>query len=121
MNGADFEHLRALEESLWRPATRFDRAHMERVLHADFTEFGASGRTYTRADIVATPEIPFEARLPLADFEASELTDAVVLLTYVSDVDDGDSVVTANRTSIWIRTPAGWKLRHHQGTPTHSA
>ena len=105
---------------MWRPATRFDRPHIERVLHADFTEFGASGRTYTRADIVATPEIPFETRRPLPDFEARELTDAVVLLTYVSDVDYGDFVVTANRTSIWIRTPAGWQLCHHQGTPTHS-
>ncbi len=105
---------------MWRPATRFDRPHIERVLHADFTEFGASGRIYTRADIVATPEIPFETRLPLPDFEARELTDAVVLLTYVSDVEYGDFVVTANRTSIWIRTPAGWQLCHHQGTPTHS-
>jgi hypothetical protein len=121
VNSGELAAIRELEESLWRPATRFDRAHMERVLHADFTEFGASGRTYTRADIVATPEIPFEARLPLPDFEASELTDAVLFLTYVSDVDYGDSVVTANRTSIWIRTPAGWQLRHQQGTPTRSA
>ena len=121
MESTAVDELRTLEESLWRPATRFDRAHMERVLHAEFTEFGASGRTYTRADIVATPEIPFEARLPLPNFDARELTEAAVLITYVSDVDYGDSVVTANRTSIWIRTPAGWQLRHHQGTPTPSA
>ena len=121
MNPADADHLRELEESLWVPATRFDRAHLERVLHADFTEFGASGRTSTRADILDTPEISFETRLPLPDFAVHELTDDVVLLTYVSDVDFGDVVVTANRTSIWIRTPAGWRLRHHQGTPAPSA
>lgn len=27
------QRLRELEESLWRAETRFDRAHMERVLH----------------------------------------------------------------------------------------
>jgi ribonuclease HI len=121
MDQHDADRLRELEESLWRPATRFDPATMERLLHPDFTEFGASGRTSSRTDILDTPEVPFDTRLPLPDFEVHELTDDVVLLTYLSDVDYGGFVVTANRTSIWIRTSGGWQLRHHQGTPTPTA
>ena len=117
MDAAKVDRLRELEESLWRPTTRFDRAHLERVLHPEFTEVGASGRTYTRADILGTPERSFETALPLPGFDAHVLADDVVLLTYVATVEDGAHSVTAHRSSVWLRTEAGWQLRFHQGTP----
>jgi hypothetical protein len=36
----------------------------------------------------------------------------VVLLTYVSESGDRRS----NRSSIWRKTPGGWRLYFHQGT-----
>jgi len=108
--------LRDLEESLWRAETRFDRAHMERVLAPDFVEFGRSGRTYSRADTLASPAVPIGGALPLEEFAVRELDRDTVLVTYVSRVGDAHPDL-ANRASIWSRSAGGWRLRFHQGTP----
>ncbi|MDP9393330.1 MAG: hypothetical protein M3Q27_03265 [Actinomycetota bacterium] len=41
----DAAELRALEESLWRPETRFDEAHVEDVLAVDGDEPQAAHRS----------------------------------------------------------------------------
>ncbi|WP_425071421.1 DUF4440 domain-containing protein [Sagittula sp. S175] len=56
--------LQPLEECLWRPETRFDRALVDRLFAPDLVEFGRSGRVYSRADLLAVPPQPFTARLP---------------------------------------------------------
>lgn len=100
-----------LEPGLWDPATRFDPEWMERVLHSDFAEHGASGRTYDRAACLALPAEPFRAHLsPLA---VAEVAPGTQLLTYVSTVDG----TPANRSSLWLAGADGWRLRWHSGTP----
>jgi hypothetical protein len=110
------ERLEALERSLWRGATRFDRDHMERVLAPDFLEFGRSGRTYTRAEILAFE--PSELDAVLRDLEIRALSPNVALLTYRSELRQGPDPALANRSSIWTRLNGTWQLRFHQGTPT---
>jgi len=44
--------LPALEQTLWRRETRFDRALMEATFAPGFFEFGRSGRRYTRAELI---------------------------------------------------------------------
>lgn len=116
LSSADQDELRSLEESLWRSETRFDRAHMERVLAPDFVEFGRSGRTYDRAACMGAKAFDIRASLPLPEFRVIALDADTALATYVSVV-RYDEVLRANRASIWSRTPAGWQLRFHQGTP----
>ena len=104
----------ALEQLLLRPEIRADRAHVERLLHPDFQEFGASGRAWDRESmveaLVAGPGISGTAD----EFAAVRLADDVVLLTYRMRGDAGSL-----RSSVWIRDgTAGWRLRFHQGTPT---
>jgi hypothetical protein len=108
--------LEELEASLWRPETRFDRAHMEATLAADFAEFGRSGRVYSREEILALEPEPFRAKLPLDAWQARLLGPDTALVTYVSELERIE-IERANRSSIWSRTDAGWKLRFHQGTP----
>lgn len=109
--------IELLEESLWRAETRFDRAYMDQVLAADFAEFGRSGRVYDKASTLGSPaHDDIRAELPLRNFSVELLTPDVALATYLSVV-VGDEVEAANRSSIWIRTGTGWKLRFHQGTP----
>lgn len=114
---ADREGLRRLEDSLWRPETRFDRDYMERILAADFVEFGRSGRVYSRDDILELPSRAIDARL--RDFAVQAIGRDVALVTYVSAVsrDDG-TIELGNRSSIWTRDRDRWQLRFHQGTPT---
>ena len=91
MDADDAARLTALEESLWRPATRFDRAHLARVY----------------------------AVLPLPALRIRELGPDAALLTCRSETaypGDGLALV-AHRSSVWQRIEGEWRLRFHQGTP----
>jgi hypothetical protein len=117
LSASDFILLQHLEESLWREETRFDISYMEKVLAEDFMEFGRSGRVYSRAETLAAPRGPIDSAWPLADFAIRILTPDVAQVTYNSAVTHNGSVERGRRSSIWSRTPDGWVLRFHQGTP----
>lgn len=116
MTADDLDLLRRLEESLWRPETRWDREHMERVLAPEFVEFGRSGRIWSRDQILAAAPIPLEVRLPLPAFHVTFPSEDVALVTYRSDVVQPEPS-QANRSSLWRRESGTWRLVFHQGTP----
>jgi hypothetical protein len=117
LSPADRSCLAQLEESMWREDTRFDRRYMERTLAADFFEFGRSGRTYTREEILELARHEIPAQLPLPDLRIRLLDENTAQVTYDSAVRYGTFVEYAHRSSIWSRTAGGWTLRFHQGTP----
>jgi hypothetical protein len=106
-----------LEESLWRVETRGDIAVMADLLLSDFFEFGRSGRTWQRADILESPVSAFEAVLPLPGLTVRLLGATTALLTYTSIVTREGIVEHARRSSIWSRVDGRWRLYFHQGTP----
>lgn len=118
------DELRALELQLHLPAVRSDAAALARLLHADFTEIGRSGRAYTRAEMVAHLLEPDDAQPPVTivaeAFVLSELAPGVALLSYRSAhrAADGGLQRHTLRSSLWLHTPQGWQLRFHQGTAT---
>ena len=120
LTNEEHEHLRKLEEALWREETRFDRQRMDQVIAEDFFEFGMSGRFYRREDTLAIPRQPIDAVFPLPNFQARLLAPDVAQVTYNSAVTNDGVVYHARRSSIWSRTEAGWKLRFHQGSPFKS-
>ncbi len=90
--------LRALEESLWRPETRYDLEYFGDLLASDFVEFGKSGRVYTRADMLQSGSFePFQAAL--SEWQLRDVADGVVLTTYVSELARGATIERANRSS----------------------
>ena len=119
ISSQDIQILRELEESLWVAETRFDRDYMERVLSPGFFEFGRSGRTYTRAETLSAPSQEIQAALPLKAFKATPISETVVLVTYISEVMN-EKLEVGNRSSLWLKTPSGWQLQFHQGTPVES-
>lgn len=110
------KQLEQLEESLWRSETRFNLEHQEKVFATDFFEFGRSGRTYTRSQMIRSEQSEIKAKLPLQDFKIHVLNESTVLITYISEV-QYEELEKANRSSIWSKTSTGWQLRFHQGTP----
>ena len=86
LNESEVENLKDLEESLWRSETRFYLSHQEKVFAPDFFEFGRSGRTYTREQMVRTVSQPIAAKLPLQNFKVHILDLNNVLVTYISEV-----------------------------------
>jgi len=119
LNENDLTEIRGLEESLWRANTRFDNELMDRTFAADFFEFGRSGRTYSRVEMMFEPGMfdEIQATLPLSHFNARYLSYDIVQVTYVSEVIYDSEKEQANRSSIWARVDEGWQLRFHQGTP----
>jgi len=115
-------HLRNLETILHRPDDRMDVDRIDALLHESFVEFGSSGRSYYKADILS--QLPSE-RTPgnvlSQDFMLTVLADGVALLTYKTSHRDeaGQASKYTLRSSLWQRTDQGWKMRFHQGTPTH--
>lgn len=115
------EKLRGLETELNQNETRHNRQRMEALLHPEFVEFGRSGRRYTRAEVLKEfgPDNQLSA-IHSGQFGLILLAEHVALLTYVSAHKDakGDLYRHSLRSSIWVHTKIGWRLRFHQGTPT---
>lgn len=118
INDTDYNILKSLEETLWRAETRFNYDYMDKVLAPDFFEFGRSGRTYTRADTlnISQPQ-EIKVTLPLKNFAITLLDNNIALVTYASEV-MYEKMEISNRSSIWLKSEAGWQITFHQGTPT---
>jgi hypothetical protein len=122
MRGSDLlEHLRVLEIELHRLETRQNRNRLERLLHPDFVEFARSGRRYSRGDVLVEFS-GFGAALEpvhVEQFELAELGPGAALLTYLSahKTATGEFYRRTLRSSLWLETETGWRMRFHQGTP----
>jgi len=115
------ELLRDAEVALHEPSTRHAPSKLDALLHERFLEFGRSGISFDRAEILARLALDESDRRILSqDFAVTPLGASAALLTYRSaSVDDSGRVIKHTlRASIWMHTPDGWKLRFHQGTPT---
>lgn len=115
------ETLRELERRLHRPEVRSDACALDQLLHPAFHEFGRSGATFTRHEVlVEFSESPQDYAVWSQDFKSEELQPGVVLLTYRSAhvTESGELERHTLRASLWLLTPEGWRLRFHQGTPT---
>jgi hypothetical protein len=108
------------ELRLLRPEVRRSPELVDRFLHPDFFEFGASGRSWDRPAMVAAIGAELtDGEVPsVAEMTGMRLAETVILLTYRTDRADR----RARRSSIWRRTEDGsWRLCFHQGTPLGDA
>ena len=114
------EQLRALETELQRIETRRNTERLDQLLHPDFLELGRSGRRYGRREVLE--EFAKGGEMPpvtTRDFECAEVGPGVVLLTYRSAHvgPAGELSRVTLRSSLWVETATGWRMRFHQGTP----
>ena len=118
-----FQILRKLEVSLHQPEVRSDRDQVDRLLHESFIEFGRSGQTYTKAEIleVLSAESSEEA-IYSGDYSLTMIEDGVALLTYKSAQINASGKLSRYtlRSSLWQYTEPGWQMRFHQGTATYA-
>ena len=113
--------LSTLECELHEPRVRRDRARLEELLHASFSEFGRSGNAYTKAEIIALLLNEQESvRIHAHDFRVQILAEGVALLTYKSAHVTAAGLLERHslRSSIWKFGASGWQLLFHQGTAT---
>lgn len=102
--------LAELTRAMWTDATRGDRAWMAEHLTETFTEFGQSGATYDRDDILDTPV--GQIHVALSDIAVRPLGRDAAIVTYRTDQTRG----IGNRCEVWVRRAGAWRLDFSQGT-----
>jgi ribonuclease HI len=100
-----------LERALLSDAVRANPDAVAALLDPGWTEFGASGRRWSRAELLATVSPIGDPDLEVLSVEP--LAPDVVLLLWRSLTDAGSSL----RSSVWVRSAGRWRQRFHQGTP----
>ncbi|MFF8935969.1 DUF4440 domain-containing protein [Streptomyces paradoxus] len=105
------------ELALLTPKVRRSPERVGALLHPDFHEFGASGRHWSRAAIIAslaaaTAE-PGADPVAVSALRGVQLAPDLVHLTYDTEYDGS----RAHRSSLWRRTEGRWLLYFHQATP----
>ena len=117
----DVQAVIELELQLQKPEVRAEPGAVEALLHPGFSEFGASGRRWGRTEMIAAlaAEQPGgeqqggeEPAITATEMTGTRLADDVIHLTYLSQ----RAGRRALRSSIWLRTPDGWRVYFHQGT-----
>ena len=108
----DEQALIALEQSLHHPATRSNPAAVAALLADDFREFGASGRVWTRAEILDELDGQAAHEIRSRDFLCQWLAPELALLTYVTETAER----VALRSSLWRLEDGAWRIVFHQGT-----
>ena len=112
-------HLQALEESLLQHWTRQNQTLVESLLTEDFREFGSSGRSYSRQQILKALAAESPQSITAHDYKLTMLSPEAALLTYTSIQQPPDgSPMKALRSSIWVHRDGNWRMLFHQGTPT---
>jgi hypothetical protein len=113
------EMIEQLEKELLQPEVRRSPDKLDRLLADDFLEFGASGKSYTKQDVLRLLPQSDGTEYQATGFEARQIGSDVVLLTYRTAVRDRHTGRTTwtLRSSLWRRRDDGWQLVFHQGTP----
>ncbi|MFP7171103.1 DUF4440 domain-containing protein [Terribacillus sp. 7520-G] len=107
------ETILQLEKSLLEDETRSSMDTVGNLLTEDFLEHGTSGRSFSKADIIANGLETVD--LDIRDFDVRILSEDTVLATFrTCDEASGQQQL---RSSIWRYQPGGWRLLFHQGTP----
>lgn len=114
-----FEHLWTLEKQLHSFEVRSDEKRISDLLSPNFYEFGSSGNTWSRSDILSRlPAEDDKTKIDAFDFNATLLSKDVVLITYISRRDRAGAATTEfKRSSIWKYNGLSWQMEFHQGTP----
>ncbi len=111
-------HLLELERTLLDPEVRRNRRRVSALLARDFFEFGASGRVWSRSQILTLLETESYEPPALEAFACCRIADDAVLVTYRTVHIDAKTGAqqSALRSSIWQKEKEKWKVRFHQGT-----
>jgi len=123
------EHLENLENFLFDPVARRDISAVSALLAEEFREFGGSGRTYTKLDILAELSTEQPVIITLTDFVCQLLAPTVALVTYKSlSSHENRAPTQALRSSVWVLRSLPkqysnslaegpvWQMMFHQGT-----
>lgn len=98
-----------------RLSVQVEATETSTLLDPDFREVGASGRLWSRAEMIR--ELPSDTAdeddaITVTDMHGVRLSGEIVLVTYISE----RCGRRARRSSLWRRSDRTWRVLYHQGT-----
>lgn len=116
------ERFKKIEEQHLQHEVRSDRAKLESLLHDSFLEIGASGKVYTRAEVLEAledevSEIRVVENFRVRPVNSKDPTQKIYQTFYLLRHESSEGEIWTQRTSIWQQIDREWKLMFHQGTP----
>lgn len=110
--------LLELEEMLMMPVIRRSPEEVSKLLADEFIEFGASGKVWTKEQIIEELQNEPEIKFTISDFDVRELAPDIMLARYrvKSQLVDDNKVGHSLRSSIWKQIDGHWQMVFHQGT-----
>lgn len=112
-----------LEESHLKPEIRSSRNQLDAMLHENFVEIGASGKIYTKAQILDALPSQEPSVFEIHDFHARPIdpptpyTESIHTHYTLMSTDPDGTTRHSLRSSIWVLEQGLWQLKFHQGTP----
>jgi len=107
-----------LEQRLAQVGRKLSAEDASSLIAEDFVEFGASGKVWSKAEIIAAMSQWAPIEQTVENFSVCELSASVCLVTYkvVRVTKDRQASPSSLRSSIWRYTGGRWQLIFHQGT-----
>jgi hypothetical protein len=112
------EQLLESEKKLLDPVLCRTPERLASLLADDFVEFGSSGRSYDKRQVLYRLGKQVPSQLAIEEFRLVELGPDAALVTYRARADSGEGrdEKYSLRSSVWVRHAGEWKMIFHQGT-----
>ncbi len=107
-----------LEQRLAQVGRKLSADDASSLIAEDFVEFGASGKIWSKAEIIAAMSQWPPIERMVENFSVRELSASVCLVTYkvVRVTTDRQASPFSLRSSIWRYAGGRWQIIFHQGT-----
>lgn len=115
------DELRRREPVFQNEPREGGREHLEAIMAPEFFEFGASGRIYSREQIIDRVLARYELNEPepeveIEDFRVLQPCEHIFIATYTLHQPDGHLDRVTRRTTIWTDREGHLQVVQHQGT-----
>jgi hypothetical protein len=110
------EQLRELEIKVMTAAGERRAADLRNFVADNFLEIGASGRTYTKAQVLAAIESAPLRNFQIEDFEIVASGDDWAMVSYRAGERSEKSSTASFRSTLWVQRSGKWQIVFHQGT-----
>ena len=105
-----------LEQRLAQVGQKLSADDASSLIANDFVEFGASGKVWTKAEIISAMSQWNPIERIVEDFTVRDLSASVCLVTYKVIGMDRQPSPFSLRSSIWRNNGETWEIVFHQGT-----
>ena len=105
-----------LEQRLAQAGQKLSAEDASSLIAEDFLEFGASGKVWTKAEIITAMSQWNPIERIVEDFRVRELSASVCLITYKVIRTNRQTSLFSLRSSVWRNNGKTWQIVFHQGT-----